>query len=389
MSPPGCTKLVPMPSSRGLRLVMGALGLLPLVAPLAGTLASLVRGVAWPAVAVQPSAALGVVVGLLFCAFWLGPVAGRARVLLGVLAATLTLVAAALPDAPAGIFLLWAFPAVLLGFALRPRAALGALACLVTVAAGAAVARVVVGGDPGAALFAGTEMVVVIAVAGAAAVVVGELERTNLALKHAQAEIERLAVEQERTRFARDLHDLLGHTLSLMLVKLQVAQRVLPDVERASAALGDLQRLARTALEDVRDVASSYRQLTLSSEIAGAEIALEGAGIRFSVEEHAGPLPSAVEATLAWSLREAVTNVMRHSFAATCAARITGDGREVALEVRDDGRGAGPGQVESGLRTLRERVRAAGGLLEIDPGGRPHGGFTLRVRLPLDGSDRQ
>lgn len=167
---------------------------------------------------------------------------------------------------------------------------------------------------------------------------------------------------------------------------MQVAQRVLPDVERAGAELGDPGRLARTALEDVRDMASSNRQLTLSTEIAGAEIALEAAGIEFSVEERAGPMPAAVEATVAWSLREAVTNVMRHSGARNCCARITGDGREVALEVRDDGSGAAPGQVESGLRTLRERVQTAGGWLEIDPGEPARAGFTLRVRLPLDGA---
>jgi hypothetical protein len=144
----------------------------------------------------------------------------------------------------------------------------------VTVATATLAVRVIDGGEAGAALSAGTEMVVVIAIAGAAAVAVGELERTNTALRNAQAEIERMAVEQERTRFARDLHDLLGQTLSLMRVKLQVADLVLPDVERTRAELGDLERLVRTALEDVREVASSYRQLTLSSEIAGAEIAL-------------------------------------------------------------------------------------------------------------------
>ena len=365
---------------------MGALGLLPLLAPLAGALSFMVRGGARPAVAL--SAWLGVAVGLICCVFWLAPITQRARVPLATAAAALTLVAATLPDAPGGIFLLWAFPAVLLGYALPPRAALGALAGLATVAAGTLAVRIGGGGDPASALFAGTEMVVVIAVAGAAAVAVGELERANTALRAAQAEIERLAVEQERTRLARDLHDLLGQTLSLVLVKLRVAHRVLPDVERAGAELSDLELLARTALEDVRAVANSYRQLTLSSEIAGAEIALEGAGIRFSVEERAGPLPAGVEATLAWSMREAVTNVMRHSGAATCHARVTGDGREVALEVRDDGRGAAPGQAESGLRTLRERVQVAGGRLEIDPAGPSGCGFTLRVRLPLEGSDR-
>lgn len=365
---------------------MGALGLLPLLAPLASALTALVRGGALGRVG--PSTGFGVVVGLISCVFWLGPVGGRARLFLAVLAAALTLLAASLPGGPAGIFLLWAFPAVLLGFALPLRTALAALAGLVTVATTTLAVRVINGGDPGATLFTGTEMVVVIAIAGTAAVAVGELERTNAALREAQAEIERLAIDAERTRFARDLHDLLGQTLSLMLVKLEVARGVLPEVERAGAELDDLERLARIALDDVREVASSYRQPTLSSEIAGAEIALEAAGIEFSVEERAGPLPAALEATVAWSLREAVTNVMRHSAARRCGVRITGDGREVALEVQDDGRGAAPGQIESGLRTLRERVQAAGGRLEIDPAEPAHGGFTLRVRLPLDGSDR-
>src|SRR5262252_7582812 len=242
---------------------MGALGLLPLLAPLASALTALVRGGALGRVG--PSTGFGVVVGLISCVFWLGPVGGRARLFLAVLAAALTLLAASLPGAPAGIFLLWAFPAVLLGFALPPRTALAALAGLVTVATTTLAVRVINGGDPGATLFTGTEMVVVIAIAGTAAVAVGELERTNAALREAQAEIERLAIDAERTRFARDLHDLLGQTLSLMLVKLEVARGVLPEVERAGAELDDLERLARIALDDVREVASSYRQPTLSS----------------------------------------------------------------------------------------------------------------------------
>lgn len=185
----------------------------------------------------------------------------------------------------------------------------------------------------------------------------------------------------ERERFARDLHDLVGHTLSLMLIKLQVANTILPDTARASAELVDLQHLARMALDDVREAVGGYRQPTLAAELSGARIALDAASIRLDVEDNAGPLPAVVEAVLAWGVREAVTNVIRHSDAVNCRIGITHDGDHVCLDVVDDGRGCALDTVESGLRSLRERVTAAGGRLSA--GNRPRGGFAITVRMPV------
>lgn len=224
---------------------------------------------------------------------------------------------------------------------------------------------------------------------------VGALQRANQSLEAARHELARLAVADERARIARDLHDTLGHSLSLITLKSELAGRLLPDdPERARAEIGDVERVARESMTAVRETIGGFRQPTLSAELSGVADALRAAGIdaRFETEEL--PLEPVADALMAWTVREGVTNVMRHSGATTCLIRIGQAGSQVYAEVVDDGGGRtdptdrmggtgggggddGPGY---GLRGLAERVASLGGALDAGP--LPGRGFRLRVTLP-------
>ena len=208
-------------------------------------------------------------------------------------------------------------------------------------------------------------------------------------LKAAREELARLAVSEERLRFARDLHDLLGHSLSLITLKSELAERLLPNTPENTKAAGEvreLQGVARGALKEVREAVSGYRRPSLDEELAGACAMLEAAGIACRIQSEAGELPSETQATLTWVVREGVTNVVRHSRASRCDIRLWRDGDRVHTEVDDDGRGSGSGRWGdgvggSGLSGLAERVEESGGRLEAGP--RSRGGFRLRVDLPV------
>jgi two-component system sensor histidine kinase DesK len=225
--------------------------------------------------------------------------------------------------------------------------------------------------------------------AGAAMLSFKGLITANAELRAARQEIARLAVGEERLRFARDLHDLLGHSLSLITLKSELANRLLPEhPEQAATEVADVERVARQALAEVREAVSGYRRTTLENELAGARVALEAAGIGWSAEMGAGPLPPEVENALGWTVREGTTNVLRHSHARHCEVRVERDGGIVSVEVLDDGRGTQPAGGPdakpadgSGLAGLAERVAARGGRLAA--GARPEGGFRLRVELPV------
>jgi len=202
-------------------------------------------------------------------------------------------------------------------------------------------------------------------------------------LSLAREQIAGLAVGEERLRFARDLHDLLGHSLSVIALKSELAGRLIkstPDV--AAHEIEDIEKVARDALREVREAVTGYRQPTLAAELAGANEALAAAGIEYHIDQDHAPLPAAAEAVLAWTVREGVTNVMRHSQAKRCAIRIINKDGHATVEVIDDGRGGMP-EAGSGLRGLEERVRERGGTLTAEP--LPHEGFRLRVTLPLPG----
>ncbi|MFC5820379.1 sensor histidine kinase [Nonomuraea harbinensis] len=206
------------------------------------------------------------------------------------------------------------------------------------------------------------------------------LTAANRALSRANAEVERLAVDNERLRFARDMHDILGHSLAVMTLKSQLAGKLLTaDPPRAAAEIGDVEDLSRQALSDVRDAIAGYRELSLPDELDGARRALAAAGV--PVEVSAEPVPAEVEPVLAWVVREGATNVVRHSRARRCRIGLGTAGGEAYVEVTDDGRGSAPGDGGTGLRGLAERVELAGGTLHGGPA--EHGGFRLHARVPL------
>ncbi|HEY8480093.1 MAG TPA: histidine kinase [Spirillospora sp.] len=204
---------------------------------------------------------------------------------------------------------------------------------------------------------------------------------------HAAREaVARLAVAEERLRFSRDLHDLLGHSLSLIAVKSELAMRMAEaDPDRAVAEMADVRRTARDALREVRAAVNGYRAVELDTEIAGARAVLEAAGIRCEIGALPGGLPSQVRAVLGWVIREGTTNVIKHSRARKCTVSLTVRDDAVVLEMRNDGaRGAGDAG-GSGLTGLSERVAVLGGEVTAGPRGRDE--FVLRAVVPLTGPD--
>ncbi|MFF4326751.1 sensor histidine kinase [Streptomyces sp. NPDC048387] len=221
---------------------------------------------------------------------------------------------------------------------------------------------------------------------GFAMVGVREMIRTTIELRQARATVAQLAANEERLRMARDLHDLLGHSLSLITLKSELAGRMLPDhPDRAAQQVADIEKVSRQALVDVREAVSGYRRPTLPGELAGARTALAAAGVRADLPaDFTDEVPEEPECALAWSLREAVTNVVRHSGATRCTVALTTRqtlaGPVLELSVTDDGAGgaAVPG---NGLTGLTERLEAVGGTLWAGPAGRT--GFRLLARVPL------
>ncbi|SDY93520.1 two-component system, NarL family, sensor histidine kinase DesK [Geodermatophilus africanus] len=209
------------------------------------------------------------------------------------------------------------------------------------------------------------------------------LVSVNAELAEAREELARNAVAEERLRFARDLHDLLGHSLSLIALKSELAGRLAEtDPARARAEMADVEIAARRALAEVRDAVSGYRQVSCAQALAEARAALSGAGIAVRLPTRVPALPGPVDAALGWVVREATTNVLRHSGARAVTVTLTEDGAEAVLAVADDGRGpaddTGPG---SGLTGLAERVGALGG--SLTGGAGRNGGYELRAVLPL------
>lgn len=195
----------------------------------------------------------------------------------------------------------------------------------------------------------------------------------NLQLWRAHEENTLLAVDNERNRFARDLHDILGHSLTVITVKAELAQRLVEaDPERAKAEIADLERLSRDALADVRRAVEGYRELTLPGELARARVALRAAEIEPALPQSTDVVPTELRELFAWTVREGVTNVIRHSGASHCEIVLTGSG----AVVRDDGTGPGACPEGSGLTGLRERAAAVGARVTIRP---LEPGFALEV----------
>lgn len=210
----------------------------------------------------------------------------------------------------------------------------------------------------------------------------GSLQRQRRAeLRLSQDEVRRLAARAERERIGRDLHDLLGHTLSLVALKSELAGRLIErDPVAARHEIDEVARVARDALAQVRSAVSGIRAAALVSELASARLLLETAGIQMEYWTDADKLPSNVETCLALVLREAVTNIQRHARANRVEATVIAGAERVVMRIRDDGRG-GVNARGNGLTGMRERIVGCGGDLVIDsPRGR---GTCIEVTMPL------
>ncbi|AJE85907.1 MULTISPECIES: sensor histidine kinase [Streptomyces] len=208
------------------------------------------------------------------------------------------------------------------------------------------------------------------------------LSETVVELRATRQELARTAVEKERLRFSRDLHDLLGHTLSVIVVKSEVARRLAPrDLAAALAQIDEIESVGRQALTEIREAVTGYRESSLGAELDRAREALRCAGIETAVRQSGPPLDPHSAALLGWVVRESATNAVRHSRAGHCEFTVESEGEEVRLVVTDDGRGPGPGTPGSGLRGLAERLAAVGGSLESGPAKGQ--GFRVVARLPL------
>ena len=220
-----------------------------------------------------------------------------------------------------------------------------------------------------------------IAAASLAMFGVARMTERNRALLEAQHDREQYAVLAERERFARDLHDILGHSLTVITVKSELAGRLVDlDPERARAEIADVERLARQALADVRATVGNYRQVSLAAEIASARSALVAAGIEPDLPTAVDDVPERVAETFGYVVREGITNVVRHSGATTCAVHVGPD----SVEVVDDGRGGDAGSDGHGLEGLRARVETLGGRLDAGPRG-DGTGFRLAARIGSPG----
>jgi two-component system sensor histidine kinase DesK len=193
-----------------------------------------------------------------------------------------------------------------------------------------------------------------------------EMRRTDRALIKAHEAAEHLATIAERERIARDLHDLLGHTLSIIVLKSELAAKVADrDLDRAIHEIRDVERISRNALAEVRQAVYGYRGERLDEEVATARTALDAAGVALTVDMAKVALDTDQERTLSLGLREAVTNVIRHARARRCRVTLVEDIRGVQLTIEDDGLG-GEAAEGAGLSGMRARLAEIGGCMERD-----------------------
>jgi two-component system sensor histidine kinase DesK len=208
------------------------------------------------------------------------------------------------------------------------------------------------------------------------AAVITELRRTRKQLALA-------AVDRERVRFSRDLHDLLGHTLSVIVVKAEAVRRIADsDPAAASAHAQDIEDIGRRALSEVRETVGGYRNASLASELDRARRALEAASVDVAIDWDTGPLGKAAEEALAWVVREGATNVVRHARSQRCSIAISEEHGSVTAEIVNDGNAPSALREGDGLSGLRERMLDVGGSLSAEPTDH---GFRLVARIPNRG----
>ncbi len=213
---------------------------------------------------------------------------------------------------------------------------------------------------------------------GAGNLVAAQRMRAGRKLGLAYEEIAHLAKLAERERIARDLHDVLGHTLSVVVLKSELAGKLMDrDPERARGEIGEVEQIARKALGEVREAISGYRAQGLAAEIERAEKVLDAAGVTLEYDAKPPQLAAAQETVLSLIVREAVTNIVRHAQASHCRLGFESNGQGTALVVEDDGRG-GIRQEGNGIRGMRERVESMGGRFLVDSGR----GTRLVIEIP-------
>jgi len=259
-----------------------------------------------------------------------------------------------------------------LGFARPGRYAASGVAGVIVLLTAFGVALGISAWEWGSGVFFGT-------IIGVGATFTGAITARNAALAAAREESRHLAVLAERERIARDLHDVLGHTLTVVAVKADLARKLIErDPLAAGRELDEIHATARAALAEVRIAVNGMRSTTLAQELAAARSALESAGIAVSSEMTVEPLPPLVETALAYVIREAATNVLRHSGARSCRIKLGREGLQAALEIHDDGQG---GQIVEGhgVTGMRHRLMAVRGALEL----RDESGLHLFARAPI------
>jgi two-component system sensor histidine kinase DesK len=228
-------------------------------------------------------------------------------------------------------------------------------------------------------LYAWLPAAVVSLIVGGPNIHFAEAHRQNEKLRLAHGQVEHMAKVAERERIARDMHDLLGHTLSVVVLKSELAAKLVSrDPARAEREIREVEAVSRQALTEVRRAIQGYRSSGLQAELQAVRPALDAAGIALHAELPTLTLPAAAEGVLALALREAVTNVARHSGAQNCWVGLKSDDGRVRLEVRDDGKG-GSAPDGAGLSGMRERAKALGGDVVRDTSA----GTCLQVSLPL------
>ena len=292
--------------------------------------------------------------------------------------------------------LLWLYPALVVGAGLRPplaAIAVGFMAVAAVLPVEMEGMRQVHAVGPGqaflmvVALGPGHAILLAITLAGLGMTAVRQLIVLNVDLETTRAELAELAVATERERLARELHDLLGRTLSLIAVKAELGGRLSANGDpSAQAEMRDVQQLAREAVREVREAVTGSRVPSVAAELAAAPVVLRTAGIEARVDEAPLVIDPAHEALIAWVLREAVTNVLKHSGARTCRISLQVTDGITALDVVDDGRGAVGDDEGTGLNGLAQRVHALGGTFEAAPS--EAGGFRVRVRLGVTTNHR-
>ncbi|MGB8266034.1 MAG: sensor histidine kinase [Candidatus Velthaea sp.] len=207
-----------------------------------------------------------------------------------------------------------------------------------------------------------------------------EEETVNAKLRLAHDEVERLAKVAERERIARDLHDVLGHTLSLIVLKSELASKLSArDAQLAADEIRDVEKIARDALQDLRAAVTGYKSAGIAAEFDRARSVLETAGVSVDAEAQSLRLPPTHEGVLSLAIRESVTNVVRHAQAHVVRMRLAEENGACRFEIADDGRGSHSLTEGNGLSGMRERIEALGGTMVRDGGA----GTRLVLTLPL------